>query len=77
MRRTRMSTSAANGIATSAIRKSPGVPAILSIKYGNSGVKMPVSTPAAATFNKPLRDVSPEVIAWVNAHLFFAIQVPL
>jgi len=34
-------------IATSAIRKSPGVPLMLSISGGNNGVRMPVSTPPA------------------------------
>jgi hypothetical protein len=61
-RRTRMKTRTANGIATSAIRRSPGVPLILSISGTSSGVRMPDSTPLPATFNKPLRGVSLEVI---------------
>ena len=73
-RRTRMRTRMANGIATSAIRKSPGVPLILSISGGNSGVRMPDSTPPAATFSRPLRDVSVEAIAWVNVHLFSLLE---
>jgi hypothetical protein len=69
-RRTRMKTRAANGIATSAMRKSPGAPLILSISGTNNGVRTPDSTPPAATFSRPLRDASVEAIAWLNAHLF-------
>ncbi len=65
-RRTRMKTRTANGSASSAIRKSPGVPLILSISGTNSGVRMPDSTPPAAIFNRPLREVSVEMIASVN-----------
>jgi hypothetical protein len=67
-RRTRMKTRAANGIATSAMRKSPGAPLILSISGTNNGVRTPDSTPPAATFSRPLRDASVEAIAWVNVH---------
>ena len=59
----RTNTSNANGSATSAILKSPGAPPSLSIKGGNSGVRRPVTMPAAATFRRSLREVSEEAIA--------------
>ncbi len=71
-RRTIMNTSTANGIATSAIRKSPGVPLILSISGGSNGVSNPVSTPPAAILTRLSCDTSLEAIAWVNAQLLFA-----
>jgi hypothetical protein len=48
----------------------------LSISGGNSGVRSPVSTPPAATIGKPLRNVSVEAIASVNAFTPFFTACP-
>ena len=73
--RTRMKTRAANGIATSAMRKSPGVPAIRSISGTISGVRIPDSTPAPAIFSRSLREVPGEMIAPANAHLSCCLEI--
>ena len=68
-RRTRMKTSTANGTAISEMRKSPGRPTTWSISGGSSGVRS--RTHAAGSDHEQVREVSPEVIAWVNAHSSF------
>ncbi len=74
VRQTRTATKTAKGIATSAIRKSPGVPLIRSISGTDSGVRMPDSTPPAAIFSGPLRDVHGEAIASVNGRSLSCIM---
>ena len=63
-----MKTSTANGTAISEMRSWPGKPTMWSISAGSSGVRMPEMRPPAATISRLLREVSVEVIAWVNAH---------
>jgi hypothetical protein len=55
---------------------SAGTPASLSSSAGNSGVTIPDGRPQPATINK-LRQVSAEMIASVNAHSCFAVQLTL